>query len=264
MSEPSQRPAIAAAPLSVILFAHAFSTETEAALEGWRKYLEGLGRPYEIFLIQETRPEAAAATTTARTFPYEHAVGLRDAVNDAIRAAQHPLLAFCTCDTQYQPADLDRMLKVIDKVDLIVGYRVGRLVPPWRVLLDTFVGLFGFVVLGLPLQGKRVCWLGAEGRWRRWIARWIFGVRVLDPECPFRLIRRTLFERLPIQSGGPFLQVEVLAKANHLSCLLAEEPVMWTPATLSNHDEISFGADAKRVFRAPQFALPDVEKPQPV
>ncbi len=263
MSEPSPRPAIASSPISVILFAQALGTQTAAALAGWRRYLDAQKRTHEIMLIQETRPEAPAhpsddTPTDMRLFTYERCHGFRDALNAAIAAAQHPLLVFGPCDMQYQPADLDGMLKVIDQVDLVVGYRAGGQAPPWRVLLDTFIGLFSRVVLGIPIE-PRVCWLGAQGWGRRWIARWIFGVGVLDPECPFRLARREIFQNLPLQSGGSFAQVEMLAKANHLSCYLAQEPVTWTPPVEPGSDAISFGQDAWLVFRNPEFGVGKVE-----
>lgn len=253
MTEPSQRPPIASAPISVILFAHALSTETADALNGWRSYLETLRRPYEILLIQETRPEAPAESEASiRTFPYERSLGYRAAFNDAVRATQYPLVAFATCDKQYQPADLERLLKSIDQVDLVIGYRAGGQAPPWRVLLDLFVIVFSRIVIGLPLE-PRTCWLGSDGRGRRWVARWIFGVNVRDPECPFRLARREVFQRVPIQSSGPFAQVEILAKANHLTCMMMEEPVTWTPPALPVNDAIGFGSDAWMVFRDPDF-----------
>ncbi len=261
MSEPSQRPPIASSPLSVLLFAPALSTETADALQCWQTYLDTLHRPYEILLIQETRPELVAdPAPLARCFPYERALGFRDALNSAIRSAQYPLLVFSTCDKQFQPADLERFLKTddprkrppIDETDLVVGYRAGGQAPFWRILLDTLSAIFGRIVLGIT-PAPRVCWLGSAGRGRRWIARWIFGVRVHDPECPFRLVRREVFARLPIQSGGPFVQVEILAKANHLSCLLAEEAVTWTPPTLVPSDAITFGQDAWVVFHEPDF-----------
>src|SRR5688572_11607120 len=146
MSEPSPRPPIAAAPLSVILFAQALSTETAEALQNWRHYLDSLRRPYEIFLIRETRPEVEdagdmpEATKRMRPISYDRALGWRGAVNEAIGSAQYPLVAFCTCDKQYAPADLDALLKLIDQVDLVVGYRAGGTAPFWRVLLDTIIG----------------------------------------------------------------------------------------------------------------------------
>jgi hypothetical protein len=225
-------------------------------VQAWRKYLDTFGRRYEIFLIQETRVDVADAVPANvqadRVFPYDRSAGYRDAVNEAIRAAQHPLLAFSPADRQYQPADLEHLLKVIDKVDLAVGYRSGGQAPPWRVLLDMATTILARIFLGLSLE-PRVCWLGSTGWGHRWIARWIFGVRVTDPECPFRLTRRDIFQRMPIQAGGPFMLVEMLAKANHLSCYLAEEPVTWMPPTDPAGEAISFGQDARLVFGAPTF-----------
>jgi glycosyltransferase involved in cell wall biosynthesis len=257
MSEPSPRAAIASSPLSVILTAQAIATQTGEALAAWRGYLDALKRPYEILLVQETRPEVAPTpvhegTPHIRSFTYERTLGARDALSAAIAAAQHPLLVFCPCDGQFKPANLDGMLKIIDQVDLVVGYRAGGQAPPWRVLLDTFIGLFSRVVLGVPIE-RRVCWLGSQGWGRRWIARWVFGLRVLDPECPFRLARREIFNNMPLQSGGSFAQIEMLAKANHLSCYLAQEPVTWTPPAEPQSDAISFGQEAWHIFRRPEF-----------
>lgn len=258
MSEPSPRAPIATAPVSVILFAHSFAADAAEAMAAWQRYLESLNRPYEIFQIQETRSDVAPADAPAesppqiRTFTYDRAAGFREAVHQAIASAQHPLLTFCTCDRQYQPADLERLLKVIDHVDLVAGYRIAGPAPPWRLLLDTIQLVVCRVVLGIPLEVRRT-WLGNAGWRRRWVARWLFGVRVLDPECPFRLARREVFARWPIQSGGPFVHVEMLAKANHLTCLMAEEGVSWTPPPVSLEGAITFGQDAWAIFRAPDF-----------
>jgi hypothetical protein len=258
MSEPTSRPPIASAPLSVILFAQAHSSEQTDALAIWQRFLESLKRPHEILLVQENGPvptpsEAALeAPSHVRTFTYDRATGCRDAVSAALAAAQYPLLAFSTCDQQYQPQDLEPMLKMIDNVDLVVGYRMGGKAPQWRLVLDTFNLLFCRIVLGIPLEPRR-SWLGSAGWGRRGVARWIYGVRVQDPECPFRLARREIFTRWPIQSRGPFLQVEVLAKANHLTCLMAEEGVSWTPPDVPMEDAITFGQDAWAIFGAPDF-----------
>lgn len=257
MAEPLQRPVIAQAPISLILAAGAVSAESQDALRAWRLHLQSLRRPFEIFLLQEARSEGRDETVPmdavqpCRAFTYDRALGHRDALNAAIRAARNPLLVFCSCDQQFDPNELDRMLKVIDQVDLVVGYRVGRAVPFWRLFLDMLAVIFSRVVIGVSLA-PTACWLGSAGWGRRWIARWIFGLRVNDPECPFRLARREIFQRIPLQSQGSFVQIEMLAKANHLTCLIAEEPVTWTPAALSATED-TFSNDAWRVFRTPDF-----------
>ncbi|MBM3996758.1 MAG: hypothetical protein FJ303_21780 [Planctomycetes bacterium] len=267
MSDLPERSPIASAPISVILFAHALSTDTQDGLKAWRQFLDKINRPYEIFLIQETRPEIPPdpnlppdAITPSRTFSYDRSQGFREAIHSAIRSAQYPLVAFCTADKQYQPSDLDRLLSRIDTVDLVVGYREGGEVPGWRSALDSVLGVLSWTLLGLSLEA-RPCWLGSEGWDRRWVAYWIFGVRVYDPECPFRLARREIFECMPIQSGGAFFPVEVIAKANHLGYYLTEEAVTWTPPTAPHEDAISFGDDARLIFHDAEFAPPKAVTP---
>jgi hypothetical protein len=319
MSEPTNRSPIAASPISALLFAQAFSTETQPALTAWKQYLDTLARPYEIFLIEESCPEIPPtadenpdAVKPSRVFAYDRSLGFRDALNEAIRSAQYPLLVFCPADRQFLPNELERWLKIpvvcpkcasvqclttrplkgatvqcptcseafvpkltddansrcvlIDETDLIVGYRAGRRPPWWCRAFDFVVSVLSRVLIGMAPE-PRTCWLGSEGRGRRWVARWIFGVRVADPECPFRVARREVFQRLPIQSGGSFVHVEILAKANHLSCLLAEQPVAWTPPAQASNDAIPFGQDARLVFRSPDFgptkpAAPDAAPKQ--
>src|ERR1019366_6536022 len=94
-----------------------------------------------------------------------------------------------------------------------------------------------------------------EGWGRRWVARWFFGLRVNDPECPFQLARREIFQHIPLQSQGSFAQIEMLAKANHLTCLIAEEPLTWTPPTQLVREAMSFSDDMWRVFRHPKFDI---------
>lgn len=252
--DPNARLPIADAPLSVVLFGRALATDASASLHAWKSHLDALKRTYEIILIQESRPEVAAEPTDSslRIFTYSHTEGFRIAVNEAIRSAQHPLLVLCPCDRQYEPADLAKFLSAIEKVDLVVGFRLGGQAPPWRVLLDLAWNIAGRIIVGLPMSSRQT-WLGSAGWFRRWVARWIFGVRVADPECPFLLARREPFKRIPIQSGGPFLTTEILAKANHLTCLLAEVGVTWNPPSHPMGDPISFAADAQQIFHSPDF-----------
>ena len=81
-----------------------------------------------------------------------------------------------------------------------------------------------------PLPG----WLGTNGHAARLLARVLFGVRTRDVLCPYRLLRREIFARIPIQSRGPFAHVELLAKANFLGHMMGEElPIDVVPPSLS-------------------------------
>ena len=100
-----------------------------------------------------------------------------------------------------------------------------------------------------PLPG----WLGARRRLGGLLARVLFGVRHHDPACPFRLLRRDILARIPLQSKGPFAHVELLAKANFLGHLMGEEiPIDVRPPAYRG-DAGSYLADGRRVFNNPDF-----------
>src|SRR5439155_13359564 len=83
---------------------------------------------------------------------------------------------------------------------------------------------------------------------------------VHDVECAFRLFRRSIFARIPIQSSGPFAHVEILAKANFLGCWMAEAPVSYNP---SPGPPSSYWAEAYHVFCEPDFGPVDPNAPPP-
>jgi hypothetical protein len=104
--------------------------------------------------------------------------------------------------------------------------------------------LFGIVLL--PLPG----WLGRQPVAYQKLVRWLFGVRVGDIDSAFKLFRREVFDRIPIQSDGQFVHAEILAKANFAGCLM-EEVAIEVPATWESDSRR--WAELWRVFRSPDF-----------
>jgi hypothetical protein len=138
---------------------------------------------------------------------------------------------------------LKGLLKWINDVHLVAGYRVcGK-------------------------RASRKSW----GDWAyRWMARWIFGVQLRDAGCLLVLARRSIFERIPIQSHGPLAHVEVVAKANFLGCMLTEVAVPYPPdlreAPLGDTGVRQMLKEARRLFFHPDFGppfLPAKESPPP-
>jgi glycosyltransferase involved in cell wall biosynthesis len=155
--------------------------------------------------------------------------GFGAALRTGLAAARHPLFFYSTCDNQYEPADLKQLLDVIDQVHVVSGYRVqeGASGKPYRA-----------------------------GRGYRWLVRLLFGVRLRDIDCAFKLFRREIFARIPIQSNGRFVHAEILAKANFLGCLMGEAPVRYRPGPGGATAEASLRqtlAEAHRVFHHPDF-----------
>ena len=61
---------------------------------------------------------------------HPEARGLGAALRMGLGAAHFPLVFYTTCDRQYQPADLSRLLAGIDQVHLVSGFRKFA-VAPW-------------------------------------------------------------------------------------------------------------------------------------
>jgi hypothetical protein len=107
------------------------------------------------------------------------------------------------------------------------------------------------VVFGVALE-PLPCWLG----WRHQLVRWLyiilFGPLVHDAGSRFKLFRREIFRRIPLQSEGEFVHFEVLAKANFLSCVMAEVVLDWKAIPPVEPWRTTFG-EARRVLARPEF-----------
>lgn len=239
-------PPIQSEPISALLPIYNDLVGLQSTLEAWVSVLNGLDRDYEILLVDDASTDGSIELAQnlveknpcVRLLRHESHGGFGHCLKTGLAAAQFPMLAISTCDGRYQPADLNRFIQWIDKVHLVAGYR-------------TFVGS------GSPDPAQRYKRTWAE-RLLRWIVRIIFGLRLKDPECWFLLARRSIFERIPIQSPGPFAFAEVLSKANFLGCLMSEVLVAYRPmpeveAKWSNATLREKVAGFRRVFSHPDF-----------
>jgi glycosyltransferase involved in cell wall biosynthesis len=262
MPELTPLPPIADQPISVVLLAHNEEPHLEAVLAEWVALLDGLNRDYELLLVDDgsTDRTAAIAEQLAAGFPrlrvlrHEAHQGQGAALRTGLAAATKPLLCCATADRQYEPADLKLLLAEIDKVHLVSGFRRWQLAPLAARWLGRAWRLFLRVALGLtlePLPG----WLGGREHLYRLLCRVVFALRLQDMNCVFRLCRRDIFARIPIQSAGDFVHTEVLAKANFLGCYMNDEvPITYRPCEGLVRERMWL--DAKRVLSRPDFGPP--------
>ncbi len=258
-------PPIASQPLTVALLAHNDAAHVEELASAWAAHLDGLGRDYQLLIVDDGSADGTAGRAEALRdkFPrlevlrHDAPRGVGAALRTAVEAAKQPLFFYTLCDPRYRPDDLPRVMQPIDSVHLVTGYRAGRPVPAaWRAL-GLMARVFCRVVFSAapaPLPG----WLGRGGHSARLLARVLFGVRNRDVLCPYRLMRRDIFRRIPLQSDGPFVHVEILAKANFLGCVIAEDVPLGDPgrpvrAEARDGPGEGFWKDFRRVFNQPDF-----------
>jgi glycosyltransferase involved in cell wall biosynthesis len=197
---------------------------------------------------------------------HESPAGVGAALRTALAFAKHPLFFYTLCDPRYRPDDLPRMLKAIDPVHCVAGYRAGRSVPLlWRTagLCSRLLCRVILSAAPAPLPG----WLGWRGHAAGLLARVFFGVRNRDVLCPYRLLRREIFARMPLQSNGPFVHIEILAKANFLGCILSEDVPLGDanrPVQAEARDDPgeNFFKDFRRVLDRPDFGPTFLSAPE--
>ncbi|HEV3085326.1 MAG TPA: glycosyltransferase family 2 protein [Gemmataceae bacterium] len=237
MFEANERAPIAQAAISVVLPTHNAASALPGVIEAWTGYLDSLSRDYELLVIDDgstdgTGPLADELSTRwSRLKVVHHAQpqGLGACLRAGLALAQFPLFCYVECSTAYQARDLAKLLDVMDHVDLVTGLRI------W--------------------QDHKPGW--SAGRLWSWLAlRFVFGLRLKDVECAFKLFRRSIFERIPIQSAGSFVHAEILAKANFLGCMMAEVEVSYAPQagqSMNMEPQGQRRREAFRLFRHPDF-----------
>lgn len=219
----------------------------ERAVMSWHDTLTRTGRTFELLLVDDTGNAEFSARTgkLAEKFPvvrvlkHETPRGFGACLRTAFAESRSDLFFYTALDYPYTPADIVPMLKRIGDIDellqkpidLVSGCRRGVPVPGfWAAIGRLFRG-FCRVALGLPRE-KLPGWLGFREHRRSWQAWFIFGNPLTDPNSAFKLIRRSLLDRFPIQCDGDFVHVELVAKATFLTTMMDEQPLTPTPAAI--------------------------------
>jgi hypothetical protein len=149
-------------------------------------------------------------------------------------------------------ADFSKLLPEIDKVHIVSGFRQWQPFPRPLLWLGFVYRVFLRVLFSLSVDRKSG-WLG----WNEWgyrlLARVVFALRLQDVNCLFRLFRREIFARIPIQSDGEFVHVEVLAKANFLGTYMNDEIAVTHRPRQQKPAGPPWGRNFRRVFSHPDF-----------
>jgi hypothetical protein len=246
-AEPSSVPSTAADQLSVVLLPLEGAADAAHIVRDWLAVLDGLERDYELLVAEDCSSIIDAHVRRIRP----DGPGAGAALRAGLAAAHHPLVCCAPCDRCYPPDWLKRFLERIERVQMVAGSRTGSKVPgPLRLLgwLYRWTLRIAFGVPQDPLPG----WLGGRQRCTQMLFRVLFGLRLHDPACPMWLALREVASRFPLQSEGPFVHVELLAKVNFAGCVLDEAPLPWPSASIPELLRPML-PDLRRLFRRPDF-----------
>ena len=162
---------------------------------------------FEVIVVNDGSADATAqiADELARTYPNVRVVhhaknrGYGAALQTGFRAAAKELIFYTDGDAQYDPAELALLWdNMTGDADLVNGYKISRADPLHRIIL---------------------------GRLYHHIVALLFGLRVRDVDCDFRLMRRPIFERINLEKTSGVICLEMMKKIQDAGFHIVEVPV---------------------------------------
>jgi glycosyltransferase involved in cell wall biosynthesis len=134
-----------------------------------------------------------------RVFHHPQTLGYGGALREGFSAATKEWIFYTDGDAQYDPLELTTLAEALHEgISVVNGYKTGRKDPLHR-------RVFGFLY--------------------HHIARILFGFRLKDVDCDFRLFRRSILEAVPLESTTGTLGLEMVKRFQDAGYLFAEVPV---------------------------------------
>ncbi|RPI24557.1 MAG: glycosyltransferase family 2 protein [Acidobacteria bacterium] len=134
-----------------------------------------------------------------RVIHHEKNRGYGAALRTGFGEASKEWLFYTDGDAQYDPRELEILVTALrPEVDVVNGFKIARRDPLHRIII---------------------------GQIYNYTVKLLFGIRLKDVDCDFRLIRRSLFDRIPLRSSTGTICVEMVKKFQDFGCRFAEVPV---------------------------------------
>ena len=162
---------------------------------------------YEVIVVNDGSPdhtgelldEMAHHFQWLRVVHHPENRGYGAALRQGFASATKDLVFYTDGDAQYDPREMRRLFEALTpEIDFVNGYKIGRSDPLYRVVV---------------------------GRLYHWLVRLAFRLRLRDVDCDFRLMRRTVFDRVRLSRSSGVICVELMKKVQDNGFAIAQVPV---------------------------------------
>jgi len=186
-----------------------------------------LTRDFEVLVVNDGSRDQTPhiADELARVYPQVRVVhhatngGYGSALRSGFANASKEYIFYTDGDAQYDPAEMNLLwAKLGPGVDVVNGYKISRSDPLHRIII---------------------------GRLYHHTVKALFGLKVRDVDCDFRLIRRSVFERVHLEKTSGVICLEMMKKIQDAGFAIVEAPVHHYHRAYGKSQFFNFG----RIFR---------------
>lgn len=174
--------------------------------------LKKLDADFEIIIVDDgssdrtgqIADEIANRENRVRVVHHRQNLGYGAALQSGFKAAEKELVFYTDGDGQFDINEMPPLLPLMEEYDIVSCYRLNR-----RDSLIRKINAWCWT--------KLVCLL--------------FGLRLRDIDCAFKLYKREIFDHIELSSTGALIDAEILARAVHRGYRIIQKGVHHYPRT---------------------------------
>lgn len=189
--------------------------------------LEKLNADFEVIIVDDgssddtgrIAAELADKDDRVRVVHHPRNLGYGAALQSGFEAATKELVFYTDGDGQFDISEMPPLLELIGQYDIVSAYRLDRKDSVMR-----------------KINGW--CWTK--------LVCLLFGLRIRDIDCAFKLYKREIFDNIQLSSTGALIDTEILARAARKGYRITQKGVHHYPRTAGEQS----GANPAVILRA--------------
>lgn len=189
--------------------------------------LEKLNADFEVIIVNDgssdetgqIADEIAGRDGRVKVVHHKHNLGYGAALQSGFKTATKELVFYTDGDGQFDINEMPPLLSLMEQYDIVSCYRLNRRDPVIR-----------------KING----WC-----WTRLICL-MFGLKIRDIDCAFKLYKREIFNKIEMSSTGALIDAEILARAVRKGYHITQKGVHHYPRTAG----VQSGASIRVILRA--------------
>jgi glycosyltransferase involved in cell wall biosynthesis len=191
------------------------------------RVLEKLNADFEVIIVDDgssdrtgqIADEIAGRDGRVKVVHHQRNLGYGAALQSGFKAATKELVFYTDGDGQFDIDEMPPLLELMEQYDIVSCYRLNR--------RDSVIR---------KING--LCWTK--------LVCLLFGLRIRDIDCAFKLFKKEIFDNIELSSAGALIDAEILARAARKGYSITQKGVHHYPRTAGAQT----GASLRVILRA--------------